>query len=254
MSKDPAFLFYSADFIVGVQTLNFEERGKYITLLCQMHQQGRMTEEDISLLIGSIPDTLKSKFLIDENGLWYNKRLEYEVQKRNRFCESRRASRLYKNKSISKIRTSNVRETYVERMENENDNININKDLSSSLGKTENPFLEKTWRTDYQTYLDIVEAAYLKVRNSPDIISEQERFHPGVDIMLSLEKAFKNFWGTEAGWKHKKKSRTKEIDMISTFINAIGLNKVFKPRDYNSDNRTGENSDEAILKKLMQIK
>lgn len=90
MAKDPAFLFYSQDFIVGVQTMTYEDRGKYITVLCQMHQQGRMSEETISFLVGSISVNLRSKFLIDENGLWYNKRLEQEAQKRAEFTESRR--------------------------------------------------------------------------------------------------------------------------------------------------------------------
>jgi len=90
MAKDPAFLFYSQDFIVGVQTMAFEDRGKYITILCQMHQQGRLDEETIRFIVGSISDKLRLKFKVDEKGLWYNERLEYETIKRNNFTESRR--------------------------------------------------------------------------------------------------------------------------------------------------------------------
>lgn len=90
MAKDPAFLFYSQDFIVGVQTMDFEDRGKYITILAQMHQQGRMNEKTIRFLVGSISDNLKSKFSIDKNGMWFNERLENESEKRNKFTESRR--------------------------------------------------------------------------------------------------------------------------------------------------------------------
>jgi len=88
--KDPAFLFYTQDFIVGVQTMPFEDRGKYITILCQMHQQGRMDEETISFLVGSISDKLKGKFKIDNQGLWFNERLEIEMGKRRGFVDSRR--------------------------------------------------------------------------------------------------------------------------------------------------------------------
>lgn len=70
--------------------MTFEDRGKYITLLCLMHQQGRMSPESISFLVGSISVTLKAKFDVDEHGLWYNKRLEIEAEKRNKFTESRR--------------------------------------------------------------------------------------------------------------------------------------------------------------------
>jgi hypothetical protein len=88
--KDPAFLFYSQDFYTGVSTLNWEDRGKYITILCLMHQKGRMTEETICFLVGSVSVSLKEKFSIDENGFWFNDRLEKEAQKREKFVESRR--------------------------------------------------------------------------------------------------------------------------------------------------------------------
>lgn len=90
MSKDPAFLFYSQDFIVGTNTMPFLERGQYITILCQMHQQGRLSEETIRFLVGSVSDKLKSKFLIDDDGKWYNERLELEIEKRKAFTASRR--------------------------------------------------------------------------------------------------------------------------------------------------------------------
>lgn len=89
MAKDPAFLFYSQDFITGTLAMPFDEKGKYITLLCYQHQSGRMTEETIRFLIGSFSDNLKMKFKQDENGLFYNERLEKEIEKRNKFIESR---------------------------------------------------------------------------------------------------------------------------------------------------------------------
>jgi hypothetical protein len=58
MAKDPAFLFYSSDFIVGTQTMNWEDRGKYITILALMHQQGRMDDETIRFLVGSKKTTM----------------------------------------------------------------------------------------------------------------------------------------------------------------------------------------------------
>ena len=47
MAKDPALLFYTGDFLVGTITMNYEQRGKYITLLCLQHQQGFLTEDDL---------------------------------------------------------------------------------------------------------------------------------------------------------------------------------------------------------------
>lgn len=132
MAKDPAFLFYSQDFFTGVSTMNFDDRGKYITILCLMHQQGRMSEESISFLVGSISVNLKSKFRIDEKGLWYNERLETETEKRNKFTESRRNNGLLggrgkkKTKAIAKpigIHKDNLMEN-VNEIENKDLNIN----------------------------------------------------------------------------------------------------------------------------------
>ena len=88
--KDPAFLFYPSDFLTGTMAMPFDERGRYITLLCFQHQSGRMTEETIRFLVGSFSDMLRLKFSRDENGLFYNSRLEDEIKKRTDFLESRR--------------------------------------------------------------------------------------------------------------------------------------------------------------------
>ena len=86
---------------------------------------------------------------------------------------------------------------------------------------------EKTWKDDFSIYLDLVRSAYKSICDDPKIMETQHSYYPGVNIKLSLEKACTNFWATDAGWKHKKKSRAKEIDMRMTLINAIDKNKVY---------------------------
>ena len=130
MAKDPAFLFYSQDFFTGVATLNWEERGKFISILCLMHQQGRMSEETIRFLVGSVSDNLKSKFKIDEKGLWYNERLEIEARKRSEFTESRRQNgnlggRPKKDKANGKPNQNHK----VMHMGNHMGNENVNEDV-----------------------------------------------------------------------------------------------------------------------------
>lgn len=87
--KDPAFLFYSQDFLVGTMAMPYDEIGRYIKLMCYQHQTGRMSEETVRLLVGSFSDMLKMKFTQDENGLYYNERLEEEIEKRSKFIESK---------------------------------------------------------------------------------------------------------------------------------------------------------------------
>ena len=88
--KDPAFLFYSSDFLTGCASLTMEERGQYITLLCLEHQLGRLSEKTIRLSVGSVSVDVLAKFKQDENGLLYNERLEIEIEKRSNFIDTRR--------------------------------------------------------------------------------------------------------------------------------------------------------------------
>jgi hypothetical protein len=111
MIKDPAFLFYSQDFLVGTLTMPFEDKGKYITILCYMHQNGPISDETIRLLVGNVSVSLMSKFSQCDDGLWYNKRLDIEVKKRTKFTESRKnngakGGRPPKNQSINGTYTS----------------------------------------------------------------------------------------------------------------------------------------------------
>lgn len=102
MGKDPAFLFYTSDFLLGTLLMSFEDKGKYITLLSYMHQNGRISGDAIKKLVGSISANLKLKFKIDENGLWYNERLEEEVAKRKCFVTSCRENGKLGGRSSSK--------------------------------------------------------------------------------------------------------------------------------------------------------
>ena len=90
--KDPAFLFYSSDFLTGCTNLTMEERGQYISLLCIQHQTGHLSEKTIRLSVGIVSDDILSKFKKDKNGLFYNERLEIEIEKRANFVGTRRTN------------------------------------------------------------------------------------------------------------------------------------------------------------------
>ena len=89
MAKDPAFLFYSSDFLTGVIDMTMEERGQYITLMCLQHQKGHLSEETIRFCVGSVSDKVMSKYQQDDEGLYFNERLDAEISKRESFVESR---------------------------------------------------------------------------------------------------------------------------------------------------------------------
>lgn len=119
MSKDPAFLFYSSDFLTGTLLMSMEQKGKFITLLCIQHQKGHLSEKDMLHICGSYDEDVFTKFQKDEQGKFYNIRLEEEVDKRKAYSESRRNNRKKKEDM------NNTSLSYVEHMENENENENL---------------------------------------------------------------------------------------------------------------------------------
>lgn len=90
--------------------------------------------------------------------------------------------------------------------------------------------INSLWKNDFDVYLSELRSAYKLLISDHNFIETQERFHPNVDIKLSIEKACKNFWATEAGWHHKKKKKIGVINWKQTLTNAIDLNKVYKPK------------------------
>ncbi len=111
MTKDPAFLFYSSDFLTGVSDLTMEERGQFITLLCLQHQKGPLSEKLMRLQCGGIPNAdVLAKFRIDKNGLYYNVRIESEKERRAKHSAKQRDNaykRWNKDNNTSKQTLSN---------------------------------------------------------------------------------------------------------------------------------------------------
>lgn len=87
MAKDPAVLFYTSDFLTGCALMSMAQRGKYITLLCLQHQQGHLSEEDMLEVCGSRDPKIWKKFKQDEDGLFYNERMDEEAEKRRNFID-----------------------------------------------------------------------------------------------------------------------------------------------------------------------
>lgn len=93
MAKDPALLFYTSDFLMSTLCLSMEDRGKYITILCLMHQQGRLSLEEMEMALHcNVSEKILKKFKKDEFDKFYSERLEEEKEKRAAFVKSRKNS------------------------------------------------------------------------------------------------------------------------------------------------------------------
>ena len=88
-NKDPAVLFYPESYLVGTRFMTYEQKGKYMELLCFQHQQGHLSEEDMLAICGEYDKRIFAKFVVDENGLYYNERMEEETIRRNKYTDSR---------------------------------------------------------------------------------------------------------------------------------------------------------------------
>lgn len=135
MAKDPAVLFYTSDFLSGTMLMRNDQVGKYIKLLCIQHQQGHLSEEDMLEICGAYDERIFSKFVKDENGLYYNVRMEVEANKRRAYIESRSNNRKgNKNEDMKEHMKKDMNEDMsnhmTPHMENENINENINKDIN----------------------------------------------------------------------------------------------------------------------------
>lgn len=107
-----------------------------------------------------------------------------------------------------------------------NADIEIEDDNTLLLGGTG----VKTWRNDFETYMKECREGYKTFVEDKKLISDQERLNPGIDILLSIEKGFHEFWGTEDGWNNKKGKKTKNINWKTTIMKSIKFNKTYLPK------------------------
>lgn len=157
MAKDPAFLFYPNDWLGGTMGMSFEEKGAYLELLLMQFNRGHMTEHMIRHTIGHSWDKLKDKFSVDDAGLFYNKRLKFEHEKRRNYSESRKNNKNGANQHTPKEGHMTSRKS--SHMENGNINGNESKNrtensLDGGLGEEKFivPRMCKVWYESFPTY------------------------------------------------------------------------------------------------------
>ena len=205
VNKDPAFLFYSSDFLTGTMFMSDSQLGKYIKILCTQHQKGHLSEKDMLKICKRYDKDIFEKFVKDENGKYYNIRLEKEIEKRNAYSKSRA------NNRKNKINFENICFSYVKHMENENINININ-NINNILEYINNNKLNNIINLliEYLNYRKSI-----KLHNNQDIIDdlisflkpyskeEQEKI-----IKEAIKKGWKEFYPPRKEEKKEVKYET----------------------------------------------
>jgi len=207
MAKDPAFLFYSADFIVGTYEMTDEQVGRYIRLMCLQHQKGHLSESVVlSVMGGEIDREVIGKLKRDDDGLYYNERLEEETNKRKKYSESRAKNR--KGKAVSKSHDnhmSNICNSYDEHMVNENEDVNVNEVKGTKKRMTyDDPGFQAFW------------SAYPRKTAKANALKAFEKLNPDGDLMKMMIGALSR-WSKSEQWT---KDGGQFVPHASTWLNG----------------------------------
>lgn len=201
MSKDPAFLFYSSDFLTGVSDLTFEERGQYITLLCLQHQKGRLSEKAIKIAVPNAAADVLAKFQKDEKGLFYNPRLEVEADKRAQHAEKQRLRAKKGWEKRKQGQSPGYATADATALPLENENVNENKDVNrrfSFKSKLMEAGAEKKLCEDWLKVRKAKKAANTETALK-GFLSEVEKSGKTIDEILTI--CIENSWkGFKASW------------------------------------------------------
>lgn len=210
MGKDPAFMLYSQDFLVGVSDLTMEERGQYITMLCLQHQKGHLTKKNIQIAVGNVSEDVMNKFIQDENEMYYNETLENLIHKREAYSQSRsengkKGGRPKKEppKNQEKTICLPYAKAYENHSENENENINVIKDIIE--------YLNKKLGTRYKyTTKDI--QSHIKARLKEGFTYE--------DFVCVIDKKYQEWHGTK--WEEYLRPITLFSTKFQSYLNQKG--------------------------------
>jgi len=101
--------------------------------------------------------------------------------------------------------------------------------------ESEGTLLQKTmpgWRSSFEDYQTEARQALADLLADSAWMKSRRAYHANLDIPKSLQKAWDDFWMTEAGWQNKKRKRSKTIDWKRTAANALTqrMNQVWLPR------------------------
>ncbi len=173
MAKDPAFLFYYQDFLVGTDYMTNEQIGAYIKCLCHQAHRGQISKEHMLDICktSDIQNAIIDKFETDGNGFLFNQRLKDVVEKRKLFTESRRQNRAKRTTVGSHV--NNTSKTSVSHMENENENKDKTKDGNENVKiiiEHLNNQTGQSYKTTTRKTIDCIKARHLEGFTVQDFI------------------------------------------------------------------------------------
>lgn len=218
--KDPAFLFYSSDFLSGTMLMTDEEIGQYIKLICLQHQKGHLKEKDILNICKTHNEEIFSKFKIDEEGNYYNERLETEINKRKAYSESRRNNRKKKEERTTyEEDMKNICNSYEEHMENENININKNINIIKNNSKKDSKGKKEEEKIHFADFVTMTNAEYEKLVSTYGKEFADQCINILDNYKGSKGKEYKSDYRAILSWvvdENKKRAESKQQKQLKT--------------------------------------
>ena len=204
--KDPAFLFYPSDFTMGTYGWNYEQKGKYISLLCLQHSKGGYLKvKDMKRMLdfdNEEDQEILEKFIFEDN-LYFNKRLLNEIEKRKKHSQKQREN-VMKRWNKESIPSYNDGNTNVLPLENEN--INENKDINIIEVKKKKDIKHK-----YGEYKHVLLTDKQLESLKNDFPLRYEKMITNLDEYIEMKGvSYKNHYLTMRKWESNNKKTLKE--------------------------------------------
>lgn len=256
MAKDPAMLWYPSDYIAGTMGMSFEQKGAYMDLLMLQFNRGHMTEHMIGQTVGQLFGQIQDKFKKDDDGLWYNERVDTEKEKRKNYVQSRSNNKKGTNQYSKKEEEKEGHMTY--HMENVNYNsINTVTIYNNGLSKFLKPEFEEKKVVDVkeQKYFDMVVKEMNKIwmRYKPDYSFLEEADYPAllrIAYLIAGRKKISKYESVHGKQDEILKSFEKISEFMantqSKFFRKLVLNGIANPKNFQSieeEMRTSNQSD-----------
>lgn len=190
MAKDPAVNWYFDNWFGGTMGMSRHQKGCYIDLLGLQFQLGHLSIDQIKNILGADFNqwnNLKVKFSEDEEGNFFNERLETEILKRKSYSErgkkggnpnfKKGAANPYYNNKDKLI--DNLNDKQKDNLTGIGIETNTGIEDYGGVGEKEGrgpiiPLMQKVWLKSFPAYLDLTETDFPALLKIAELISKLE--------------------------------------------------------------------------------
>ena len=218
--KDPAFLFYSSDFIVGTLYMTDEQVGKYIKLLCMQHQKGHLKPVIMDSICDKEDTEILEKFKKDIEGNYYNQRLDKEMKRRITYTENRLNN--FKKKKTSHV-ADHVADHVEDRMDSHSETETEAETITEDITEITNEIKEKEKLIERDNVKDLknLNTPSKKLKKPPKEKTEEQKEHEA-----DVTKSFDTFWDLyprKVSKEYAQKTFIKHTDKTKCDVILAGL-------------------------------